>query len=50
MMETNIIIVLDALLDGVRDYFGATEAQIDELIQVFITKLPEKWKMQLKYE
>lgn len=44
MMNCAIILIIDTLLDSVREYFGATESQIKELVSVFISKLPEVWK------
>ena len=44
MMDCAIILIIDILLDSVREYFGATENQINELVSVFISKLPEVWR------
>lgn len=44
MMDCAIILIIDTLLDSVREYFGATESQINELVSVFISKLPEVWR------
>lgn len=48
MMDCAIILVIDALLDSIRQYFGATENQIDELVSLFISKLPEGWRQRFK--
>lgn len=44
MIDTAIIIVLDAMLDSVRKFFHATEEQIAQLVHNFISELPSKWK------
>lgn len=44
MMDCAIILIIDAFLDSVRECFGATEAQINELVCSFISKLPEVWR------
>ena len=44
MIDTAIIIVLDAMLESVRKVFHATEAQIEELVHTFISELPSMWK------
>ncbi|MDO5134209.1 MAG: transposase [Eubacteriales bacterium] len=44
MMNCAIILIIDTLLDSVRECFGATESQIKELVNVFISKLPEVWR------
>ena len=43
-MDCAIILIIDAFLDSVRECFGATEAQINELVCSFISKLPEVWR------
>ena len=44
MMDCAIILIIDTMLDSIRECFGATEAQIDQLVCTFISKLPEMWK------
>lgn len=44
MMDCAVILIIDILLDSIRQYFGATEKQIDELVCVFIDNLPAGWK------
>ena len=44
MIETAIVIVLDAMLDSVREFFGVSEEKINQLVQIFIGKLPTVWK------
>ena len=44
MIDTAIIIVLDALLDSVRKFFGASEEQIENLVHNFINELPRVWQ------
>ena len=48
MMDCAIVLVLDALLDSVRQYFGISEEQIEELVCVFITKLPKEWQTRFQ--
>lgn len=44
MMDCAIILIIDALLDSVRQYFGASEEQINELVCTFIGNLPKAWQ------
>ena len=44
MIDTAIIIVLDAMLESVREFFGTSEEQINQLVHTFIEKLPTVWK------
>lgn len=44
MMDCAIILIIDTLLDSIRECFGATEEQIDQLVCNFINRLPEMWK------
>ena len=44
MMDCAVILIIDTLLDSIRECFGTTEDQINELICVFISKLPEAWR------
>ena len=48
MIETAIIIVLDAMLESVRKFFGASEDQINQLVHNFIDELPMIWKARFK--
>lgn len=48
MMDCAIILVIDVLLDSIRQYFSATESQINELLSLFIRKLPEGWRQRFK--
>ena len=41
MMDCAVILIIDTLLESIRVCFGATEDQINELVCVFISKLPE---------
>ena len=47
MMDCAIILIIDTLLDSIRQCFGATEEQINELVCMFISKLPEAWRCRL---
>ncbi len=44
MMDCAIILILDVMLDSVRQYFGATEKQINSLVCTFISNLPAQWR------
>ena len=44
MMDCAVILIIDTLLDSIRVCSGTTENQINELICVFIIKLPEAWR------
>ena len=48
MIDTAIIIVLDALLESVRKCFGASEEQIDTLVHNFIDELPVVWREKFR--
>ena len=48
MIETAIIIMLDAMLESVRKFFGASEDQINQLVHNFIDELPMIWKARFK--
>lgn len=44
LIDCAIVLMIDTLLDSVREYYHATEAQVTELVCLFISKLPENWK------
>ncbi len=44
VMNSALILLLDIMLESVKDYFNATEEQINELVYRFIDKLPTVWK------
>lgn len=44
MIDCAIILILDVMLDSVRQYFGATENQINSLVCTFISNLPAQWR------
>lgn len=41
MVNVVIVTLLDILIDSVRDFFHATEEQIDALICSFVDRLPD---------
>lgn len=43
-VDREIILLIDALLDSVRECFGATEQQMDNLVRNFINRLPRIWQ------
>lgn len=43
-----IVVIIDALLESVRQCFCATGSQIDNLVSVFISKLPDEWKCRFE--
>ena len=45
-LNCTLVLILDTLLESVRQYFGATEAQINELVAIFISKLPQEWQQR----
>ena len=48
MMNCALILVLDTLLESVRQYFSATESQINELVCLFISNLPTEWRKRFQ--
>lgn len=44
LIDNSVIFVLDAILNCVRDYFQASDSQIESLINMFIDSLPMPWK------
>ncbi len=48
IVDTAVVIVLDAMLESVRKQFGATEEQIELLVHNFIQELPNIWKTRFK--
>ena len=44
LMDCAIVLMIDTLLDSIREYYNASECQIAELVSLFISKLPENWK------
>ena len=44
VMDCAVILIIDTLLDSIRECFGTTEDQINRLVCVFISKLPEAWR------
>lgn len=44
LIDCAIVLMIDTLLDSIREYFHASEAQVEELVCLFISKLPENWK------
>lgn len=50
MMDCAITLIIDTLLESIRTYYGATESQINDLIVVFINKLPEEWRCRFSLQ
>lgn len=48
LIDCAIVLVIDTLLDSVREYCHASEAQVTELVSLFISKLPENWKIRFQ--
>ena len=46
IMDKAIILIVDVLLESVRKCFNATEAQIQELVSVFVNGLPKEWQQR----
>ena len=43
-----IVTLLDILIDSVRDFFHATEEQINAMICTFVDRLPDAWKCRFQ--
>ena len=48
MIDTAIVIIVDALLNAVRKCFNATEEQMHQLLAEFINELPALWKARFQ--
>lgn len=48
LIDCAIVLMIDTLLDSVREYYHASEAQVAELVCLFISKLPENWKIRFQ--
>ena len=48
MMDTAIVIIVDALLNAVRKCFNTTEEQMDQLLIEFVNELPATWKSRFQ--
>lgn len=48
LIDCAIVLMVDTLLDSVREYFHASESQVEELVCLFISKLPENWRMRFQ--
>ena len=44
MLDCAVLLIIDTLLDSVRECFGVSEDRINELVRVFISKLPAAWR------
>ena len=48
MMDCAIILLLDIMLESVKEYFHATDEKMNQLVIVFVSKLPEPWKCRFQ--
>lgn len=48
LIDCAIVLMIDTLLDSIKEYFRASETQIEELVCLFISKLPENWKIRFQ--
>ena len=48
LIDCAIVLMIDTLLDSVREYYHVSETQIAELVCLFISKLPENWKIRFQ--
>ena len=48
IMDTAIVIIVDALLNAVRKCFNVTEEQMDQLLIEFVNELPALWKSRFQ--
>ncbi|MDE7274733.1 MAG: transposase, partial [Lachnospiraceae bacterium] len=44
MMDCAVILILDIMLQSVKQYFGASDEQINGLVCTFIENLPAPWR------
>ena len=44
MMDSAIVLILDIMLQSVKQYFGASDEQINGLVCTFINNLPAHWQ------
>lgn len=44
MMDCAIILILDIMLQSVKQHFGATDEQMNGLLCTFIRNLPTPWR------
>lgn len=48
LIDCAIVLMIDTLLDSIREYYHASETQVAELVCLFISKLPENWKIRFQ--
>ena len=48
MMDCAIFLLLDVMLESVKECFHATEEKMNKLITVFVSKLSEPWKCRFQ--
>ena len=48
LMDCAVVLMIDTLLDSIREYYGASESQVEGLVCLFISKLPENWKKRFQ--
>ncbi|MBQ9438135.1 MAG: hypothetical protein IJU50_07355, partial [Lachnospiraceae bacterium] len=48
MMDCAIVLLLDIMLESVKECFHATEEKIDQLVVMFVNKLPDVWKCRFQ--
>jgi hypothetical protein len=48
IMDTAIVIIVDALLNAVRKCFNVTEEQMDQLLIEFVNELSAPWKSRFR--
>lgn len=48
LIDCAIVLMIDTLLDSVREYYQASEVQVAKLVCIFINKLPENWKIRFQ--
>lgn len=48
LIDCAIVLMIDTLLDSIKEYFRASETQVEELVCLFISKLPENWKIRFQ--
>ena len=45
-----IELIIDTLLQSVKEFFSASDAQMDKLVTLFVSKLPGHWRSRFMVE
>ena len=44
MIERNVLLLLDIMIESTKEYCKLNDNQVDDLVCIFIDKLPDEWK------